>query len=358
MTASVPLPATGPWPAVARLVDRAPSLDDLAAHKLQLVAARHWRSTGRALPSSAETVELTMLARVYAMKRTLAAARAAYDGDMMVFKGLGVGLRYPDATLRPSADIDLLVDDPQRAQAALIAAGFEPVGSKEDEFFDGLQHLRPLVHPDLGRIPIEVHSHVSWVRWVDPPSTASVLEAGIPSITGIAGLTEPCPAHHAVILAAHSCETTALGRLSELLDIAVVSADVRPEEIDMVARDWGVERMWRTYSRAINAAFFGAPAPGTLRVWARNLLAARDATVLENHVKRWLSPFWTRPRTRALPAALLALYEDLTPAPGESWSNKMHRFRAGSKSALQPVNQHTEEMGPDGIQPRFKRRNT
>ena len=42
---------------------------------------------------------------------------------MVLMKGLEVGAYYPDPGLRPFRDLDLLVDDAERAQQALIEAG-------------------------------------------------------------------------------------------------------------------------------------------------------------------------------------------------------------------------------------------
>jgi len=42
--------AVDPWPAVDRLIDRAPDWDALCAHRLHLLAARRWREQAREVP--------------------------------------------------------------------------------------------------------------------------------------------------------------------------------------------------------------------------------------------------------------------------------------------------------------------
>lgn len=344
------------WQAVDALIDRAPALSHLRAHRLHLLAARRWRSLGREIQPDLAREELQMAAKTLATRRNLEAARAAYDGTMMAFKGITVGLRYPDPALRPCIDIDLLVDDAPRAQQALLASGFEAVGPLGDEYFVGLQHGRPLVHPAHGRVLVEVHSYPSWVNWAPLPSTAAILARGTPSGTGIDGLLEPAPEDHALILAAHSWASTPLRRASDLVDIAVVAGTADRGAVEQRARDWSLDRLWRTYARAIDGLLLDGPMPSSLRLWGRSLHDTRDATVVENHIRRWVGPFWAQPLRAAFPAASRAVFEDLTPAPEETWAGKSRRIRASARNALRPVSEHTRELGVDGIRPRHKRR--
>ena len=83
---------------------------------------------------------------------------------------------YPDPSLRGYGDIDLLVEDAQGAQEALLRAGFEPVG--DPSLYVDLHHLRPLTTKGLP-IRLEIHSEPKWVDGLRAPSAADVLEGAV-----------------------------------------------------------------------------------------------------------------------------------------------------------------------------------
>src|SRR5437763_383951 len=145
------------WDAVDRLVDRSPSMADLQSHGLQLLAADRWRRLGRAVPADVAVEELWAAAKTAATDEILARVRAACEGRLLVLKGPEVAAHYPTRTLRPSADLDILAEDATETQAALVAAGFERVGAFDDDYYEGLHHLRPLRLPDHPVPVIEIH---------------------------------------------------------------------------------------------------------------------------------------------------------------------------------------------------------
>ena len=57
--------------------------------------------------------------------------------------------------LRSFGDLDLLTDDAEAAQAALLAAGFQEVF--EPEIYEDIHHLRPLWWPGLPLV-VELHT--------------------------------------------------------------------------------------------------------------------------------------------------------------------------------------------------------
>ena len=113
-----------PWPAVDALIDRAPDLAALQAHRLHLLAAQRWRKQGKLVPPWLADAERGASVQIMLAALVLERVRSTYDGRIVLFKGYEVGQSYPSPSLRPFVDIDLLVDDAERAQAALLAAGF------------------------------------------------------------------------------------------------------------------------------------------------------------------------------------------------------------------------------------------
>jgi hypothetical protein len=309
-------------PALGRLADRAASVDDLRLHKLQLVAARTWRERGRPVPGP--LVDEEHYARMLALLAPLVLQRirAAVGGPLVLLKGPEVAARYPDPTLRPYGDLDLLVEDAPRVQRALLGAGFVEVGDVEP--YVGIHHLRPLAYPGLP-LPVEIHERPKWIDGLEPPDTSELIAAAVSSATGVEGILALPPAQHALVLAAHSWAHTPLERVLELADVAVIAEGADAEEIRDLAARWGVGQLWRTTEAAANALFRGGRRPPALRVWARSLSRVGERTVLESHLQRWLSPFGVLPARSALATALRRLALDLRPRHGETWRTKAGR---------------------------------
>ena len=129
------------WSAARVLIDRAATLDDLRAHRLQLLAASLWLAEGRPVPDELRADRRYAATMALAAPALLERARAAYDGPLMLIKGPEVAACYPEPSARHFRDLDLLAEDPERAQRALLAAGFEETGS------DAAHHLPPSAGP-------------------------------------------------------------------------------------------------------------------------------------------------------------------------------------------------------------------
>ena len=79
------------------------------------------RATGRAVPE--DFLEQERAAAVAAITAPLVLERvaAAYDRPAILVKGPEVAALYPDPALRSYWDVDLLVEDAEEAQRALLA---------------------------------------------------------------------------------------------------------------------------------------------------------------------------------------------------------------------------------------------
>ena len=145
----------------------------------------------------------------------------------------------------------------------------------------------------------------NWPRGIDGPTTEELLAAAVPGRLGVAGVDTLPPAHHTLLLAAHAWEHQPLGRLGNLIDVAVMLRRADADEVARLARRWGCTRMWRTTHRAVRALIEGDGRSAAVALWARHLRAARERTLLEWHVKDLLAPVWGYPARRA-PAAVFA----------------------------------------------------
>jgi hypothetical protein len=339
-------PRSGPWRGVDALVDRTERIEDLRAHGLHLLAAARLRATGRPVPARLETEERAAAFLTVAASVLLERARDAYDGRLVLVKGPELAARYPEPARRPFSDLDLLADDAPAAQAALVAAGFTPVGPPAK--YAGIHHLRPLRSPGLP-LAIEVHERPKWIAGQAPPPTEELLAATVPSACGVAGIEALEPAHHALLVAVHSWAHAPLARLLHLVDVAALEPETDAQAAAQLARAWGLGRGWEVARAAAASALDGGPRSLPERLWARSLRAVRERTVAEAHLEDWLAPFWALPAGPAARTSAGAVAVALRPRPGEPLRVKLRRSAWACRHAFEPVSRHTGELGRLGI---------
>jgi Uncharacterised nucleotidyltransferase len=266
---------------------------------------------------------------------------------LLLLKGPEAAVAYPDPALRPYGDIDLLVADSRAAQLALTAAGFEPVG--DEARYVGLHHVRPL---QLRGVPllVELHHAPKWPNGHEPPSTAELLELGVPARCGVEGILGLPPAHHAVVLAAHAWAHSPLKHLRHLLDVALVASDAGRTNWSRLTERWRASHFWETTVDAMNGLFGGARSPLTLRLWGRHLTSVRERTVFEKHLTSWMSPLWCLGPFEGLREGSASFVSDLRPLQGERWRDKLLRTRLAVANASVSASRHEallQELGPD-----------
>jgi Uncharacterised nucleotidyltransferase len=330
------------WSAVDRLIDSAASTRDLRAHGLHLLAVRRWRSQGRPIPPDLVAAERGASFVALAAPAVLADARAACDGPMVLLKGPELAARYPDPALRPYGDLDLLVPDAEAAHAALVARGFVPVGPPSPR---GFHHEQPL---RSGRFPlrVELHSRPSWLEGVEPPPIDELLESARPTAAEAHGVLAPASAQHALLLAAHAWRHEPLGRISQLVDIALVAAECDRAEVEALAARWDAIRLWRTTIEVMDYLLFGEGMPSRpLRPTARKLARVQERTVLESHAYRAIGGFWALPPRTALRTSAIALVRTVRPAPGETWRRRMLRALVTIRHMFMHRSDHERAIG-------------
>jgi hypothetical protein len=287
--------ASALWQSADALLERA-TLPGIITHKLGPLAAHRLRRLGDPLPERLVIEErataLSMLTAVPIIER----ARANSDGPLLLLKGPELARLYPGRARR-FHDIDLLSTDASAVQQALIESGFIKVHDPEYDRFGSEHSLNALRWPTL-ELMLEVHSGPHWPRFLPQPPLQEVFDASVPSALGIAGVSTPAPVHHALMLAAHAWAHGAyepLWRLRDLIDIAAVTADAREAELERTAKAWGLERLWDTTWRAIDALFYDGGSTPALRLWGRHLTEIRAQRAYERYLERLLSTYWVMP---------------------------------------------------------------
>jgi hypothetical protein len=329
------------WPNIEELLRHDPSVERLRLHGVELIAAELWSREGREVPSElreeARLVEFEAMAVPFVLRRV----RAACEGRVVLMKGPELAAHYPSPVMRPYRDLDMLVEDPEAAQAALLDAGFIEVGNPDD--YVNVHHLRPLMWPSI-QIPIELHREVNHAEWLAPPPTEELFELTEPSATGVAGMLAPIPAAHAVLVVAHSWAHEPLRRLLDLVDVAVVLDGADRAQANELARRWGLERVWRITLDAVDSLLCGQRGGLSSRVWARHLAGIRERSVFETHLALWAATACGLPgaRARAIRAATVGFTNAAHPKEEERWGDALRRTSLAFTNALAPQSKHKQ----------------
>ena len=331
------------WGAVDGILARA-TVPGVLAHRLGPLAAARMRRSGLPVPGELLAEERAAVLGMRTAVALVERIRETYDGPLVLLKGPEVARLYP-ARARRFGDIDVLTDDASKVDRAMRRHGF--VEATDPDLRDDHHHLQPLRWPTIS-LTVEVHSTPSWLPSMRPPRVEEILEAAVPSTIGVEGVDVPIPLHHTLILVSHAWEAEPLRTLRDLVDIAAVAGSVDRSELDRTAAAWGIGRVWRTTSRAIDHLFYEGPQSLPLRSWARHLADVRERSVFEHHLCRWASPFSELPPRRAVANALGVLRTELQPAPGEGWHQKLGRTTRALRRPTAPVARRKRHGGPDG----------
>jgi putative nucleotidyltransferase-like protein len=327
------------WDAIEQLLAPA-SVTQVLAHKLGALAAKYARRRGSRVPPPLVEEERAAGVSMLSARPLVARIRDACDPPLILLKGPEVANLYPLGGRR-FIDIDILTTDADDVQRSLLRAGFVDAIADEDALEDH-HHLPPLRLPALP-LAVEVHSHPNWLLNTRRPALEEILEASIPCSIDVPNVSAPHPRHHAIILAVHAWRhRRPLLYLRDLVDVAAVSSLVARSDLDRQARDWGVERVWKTTSGAMDALFFGDQTTMPLRTWARHLAGVREQTVLERHVARFTCGYWEVGAAAATARLGKVLVEELSPAEGETWRQKMGRIFGALRDARAPSSRRDE----------------
>lgn len=335
-------PAVALWAGVDRLLDRAPSLHDLRAHRLHLLAARRRRSLGLPVPQALQREERVAAAFSLAAPLVLERVRAACDGPLVVLKGPELAASWPDPALRAANDVDILVLDAHAVQRRLLSAGFVPLGPP-DPLYDSAHHLQPLFDRQLG-VKVEVHRRLEWVEWSEPPSVDELMRELVPAAVGVDGVSALPPPQHALAVAAHSWSSLPFRRLADLVDLEVVLLQTDRASVERLAERCDLGHVWRTLVSAADSLFLDAPATWPLRSWASDMRIAREPTVLRTHIRRIAGPAWALAPRRAVGATAAALAQEVLPAAGEKWGPKGRRMRLAARNAFRRRSEHERDL--------------
>ena len=331
------------WAGVDELLAGA-SLPGILAHQLGPLAANRLRRLGEPVPEALVLEERAAALCMLTATPLIERMRASCDGELVLIKGPEVAGLYPGSARR-FGDIDVLTPNAESTQHALLEGGFVEEYDPEIIAFGVEHHLMPLRWPTLG-LKVEVHAAPNSPDDMRPPPLSEILDDAMPSTTGVAGVSTPSPAHHALILTAHAWNDEPLWTLRDLIDVAATAAQADARELERTAEAWGMNRIWRTTSRTIEALFYGGRESIPMRLWARHLPAVRPRTLLERHLVRLLHGYWGMPLPKASVQTIQAFRYMIQPLPGESWRDKVARMPKALRKRRAPVAQRSAPSAP------------
>lgn len=322
------------WERVDELATQAPSLAALRRHRLHLLEADRRRRCGQPVAGELRAAERGAAMTALAVPLLLGRMRAVIDGPLVVMKGPEAAASWARPASRPFKDLDVLTADAERAQSALLAAGFV-----EAEGGAAAYHLPPLAWPGLP-LTIEVHTDLHYVHGLPVPSLAELFALARPSATGVPGVDGLEPSAHAVLLAVHAWAHGPLERLGQLVDVAAVLGDGDRAGAASLASRWGCPRLWQTTVDCLDALLGKGRAPLALRTLGRHLRRTGEPSVLAAYLARAGGPAWALPRRRALGGVRAELARIALPYEQESWVSQLRRTRRAALRAGRPLSEY------------------
>jgi hypothetical protein len=281
------------WSGVAELVDGF-DFDALAANGLVAVHAgsSHEYITGG---TGARLALQLMLAgqRYHDALIALDEMVTASEQPIMLLKGLEVAQRYPEPEQRLFTDLDLLVRAPEQLADDLHRLGYRAL---PDIVPDGHHHLAPMIKPD-GDFSVEIHRRPGWLSWMSPPTVDELFGRMEAAATPVPGLWTLDPVDHCLFVAVHAWADGAFRRGRDVLDIAVMRADLEPSAMSERADEWGIGSLWQATQRCVDALLLDGPPSPTTRLLTGHIAKGHARGPVSHRLAVYLADFLvTSPR--------------------------------------------------------------
>ncbi|HEY3673378.1 MAG TPA: nucleotidyltransferase family protein [Acidimicrobiia bacterium] len=288
-----------PWSGLVKIIDRTDDWRGLELHGLLGIAAARAAATGRATPAAAELARAAAGGNLLRSQAVLEDLRRGTNREFLVFKGPEVAVRWPDASWREYADVDVLADDAEAMRADLAAAGWRDlVGptALRSTTYERIHHVRPLIHPTLS-MTVEIHRRANWPTWGTPPPFEDLADDAVPSATGVTSVMAPTAPKHALLVLAHSCARQPIEQLSQLVDLLVLSEMADVHDLHSIAHRWGLFRLLGFAHEAIDSLILGNRRDSlALRMLAPHLRKVSWPSARQQQLRRYASsPVFTSP---------------------------------------------------------------
>lgn len=261
--------------------------------------------------------------------------REAFDGRLVLYKGLELASRYDDPSERHSGDVDVITDDPDGLFETLLLLGYrhvtlpymqqETAESAGPSAYSTYHHLWPLERPGWP-VVIEVHRSPGWLPGMTPPTTAALLESAVPTRLGLDGVEALEPAAHGVCVAVHSWRDRPFARRRDLTDIdLLLDTAETASRADHLAADWGIARIWAWYRNAIAAAQGAQRAVPAVRLLGGNRFETRSSSKLTDYLVRYAGRILIDHPVQHRAELLRKMRADIRPLRGETYRRKVRR---------------------------------
>jgi hypothetical protein len=139
-----------------------------------------------------------------------------------------------------------------------------------------------------------------------------------------------------------------LVRLGQLIDASVLAQEADPGELERLASEWGLRRLWNATDGTARRVLGGERMPG--RAWrarAKRLETLSEATVLEAKLVELAAPFRGLPPRMALAATARELLAEFRPEPYETWREKITRSLGALRQSFRARSARDRELEAD-----------
>ncbi len=264
-------------PQVWERVDELLALGDPPPPELRAIAG--WRASERGDTETAERFQDDRRAIAFgsvSVRPLLERIRAATGQPMLLLKGPETAAVYPVSGVRPYGDLDLLMPDTVQAEADLLAVGFRQWASPLSGPVPWHHHRIPL-HFGTTPLSIELHRDPGWLTWMTPPSNAELFARSVPSVTRVDGVVALPSTEATLFLAMHSWRHGPYHSLLHMIDIELMRQRADPAALDVLARRWGIGRVWQHTTRLLDWCFHdpSLPLSPLERMWSAHIRSGR-----------------------------------------------------------------------------------
>jgi hypothetical protein len=183
--------------------------------------------------------------------------------------------------------------------------------------------LSPLVDPKYG-VTVEIHRRPNTGSLGRFVTVEQCFADSVESSTGVTGVRAPSPEHHFIFHLAHAWADRPLGRIRDLIDLALLSAELGgPEIARSTSKRFGVSRVWDATVSAQQSILYGQDPKPMVYLLSHHMTSIFNPS--KDVFRRFATPLWADSVSESGRIAYRELVRLTVGNPGESFLKKITR---------------------------------